>query len=166
MSVEDMTLIVEDQIEDELAAVSGVADVQVYGDREKIFRINVDQAKLASLGFTVADLRTALASVAFDTPSGSIMTTNQSLIVRTTADVTTPQQFEDLVIGGNTYVRDVASVTLGPDVGQTTLRSDGKTGIGIGIIRAAESTRWIFPTASPPRLRTFRRRFLRACRSR
>ena len=139
MSVEDMTLIVEDQIEDELAAVSGVADVQVYGDREKIFRIDVDQAKLASLGFTVADLRTALASVAFDTPSGSIMTTNQSLIVRTTADVTTPQQFEDLVIGGNTYVRDVASVTLGPDVGQTTLRSDGKTGIGIGIIRAAES---------------------------
>ena len=72
MSVEDMTLIVEDQIEDELAAVSGVADVQVYGDREKIFRIDVDQAKLASLGFTVADLRTALASVAFDTPSGSI----------------------------------------------------------------------------------------------
>ncbi|TIT47592.1 MAG: efflux RND transporter permease subunit, partial [Mesorhizobium sp.] len=30
-------------------------------------------------------------------------------------------------------------VTLSPDVGQTTLRSDGKTGIGIGIIRQAES---------------------------
>ncbi len=139
MTVEDMTLIVEDQIVDELAAVSGVADVQVYGDREKIFRIDVDQAKLASLGFTVADLRTALASVAFDSPSGSIMTTNQSLIVRTTADVTTPEQFEAIIIGGNTYVRDVASVTLGPDIGLTSLRSDGKTGIGLGIIRAAES---------------------------
>jgi HAE1 family hydrophobic/amphiphilic exporter-1 len=139
MTVEDMTLIVEDQIVDELAAVSGVADVQVYGDREKIFRVDVDQSKLASLGFTVADLRNALASVAFDSPSGSIMTTNQSLIVRTTADVTTPEQFEGIVIGGNTYVRDVASVTLGPDTGQTSLRSDGKTGIGLGIIRAAES---------------------------
>ena len=31
----------------------GVADVQVYGDRDKIFRIDVDQNKLASLGFTV-----------------------------------------------------------------------------------------------------------------
>ena len=50
MSVEDMTILVEDQIEDALAAVPGVADVQVYGDREKIFRIDVDQAKLASLG--------------------------------------------------------------------------------------------------------------------
>ena len=74
MSIEDMTVLVEDQIEDELAAVPGVADVQVYGDREKIFRIDVDQSKLASLGFTVADLRNALASVAFDTPAGSITT--------------------------------------------------------------------------------------------
>lgn len=139
MAVEDMTVIVEDQIEDQLAAVSGVADVQVYGDREKIFRIDVDQSKLASLGFTVADLRNALATVAFDSPSGSLQTTNQALIVRTTANVTTPEAFENIVIGGNTHVRDVASVTMGPDIGQTSLRSDGKAGIGIGIIRAAES---------------------------
>ncbi|OWK19049.1 hypothetical protein AJ88_47495 [Mesorhizobium amorphae CCBAU 01583] len=35
MSVQDMTVIVQDQIEDELAAVPGVADVQVSGDRDK-----------------------------------------------------------------------------------------------------------------------------------
>ncbi|MER9168981.1 efflux RND transporter permease subunit [Mesorhizobium australicum] len=139
MSIQDMTVVVQDQIEDELAAVPGVADVQVYGDRDKVFRIDVDQNKLASLGFTVGDLRTALASVAFDSPAGSITTTNQDLIVRTTADVTTPEEFENIIIGGTTRIRDVATVTLGPDVGQTTLRSDGKTGIGLGIIRQAES---------------------------
>ncbi|RWC95134.1 MAG: efflux RND transporter permease subunit [Mesorhizobium sp.] len=139
MSVQDMTVIVQDQIEDELAAVPGVADVQVSGDRDKIFRIDVDQNKLASHGFTVADLRTALASVAFDSPAGSITTTNQDLIVRTTADVTTPEEFENITVGGKTRIRDVATVTLGPDVGQTALRSDGKTGIGLGIIRQAES---------------------------
>ncbi|WP_421916376.1 efflux RND transporter permease subunit [Mesorhizobium sp.] len=139
MSIQDMTVIVQDQIEDELAAVPGVADVQVYGDRDKIFRIDVDQNKLASLGFTVADLRAALASVAFDSPAGSITTANQDLIVRTTADVTTPAEFENIIIGGTTRIRDVAAVSLGPDIGQTSLRSDGKTGIGIGIIRQAES---------------------------
>jgi HAE1 family hydrophobic/amphiphilic exporter-1 len=139
MSVQDMTVLVQDQIEDELAAVPGVADVQVYGDRNKIFRIDVNQSKLASQGFTVADLRAALASVAFDSPAGSITTTNQDLIVRTTADVTTPEDFENIIIGGTTRIRDVATVTLGPDIGQTTLRSDGKTGIGLGIIRQAES---------------------------
>lgn len=139
MAVEDMSILVEDQIEDELAAVPGVADVQVYGDRDKIFLIDVDQGKLASLGYTVADLRTALASVAFDTPAGSITTTNQNLIVRTTADVTTPEEFEAIVIGGTTRIGDVATVTLGGDINQSTLRSDGKIGIGIGIVRAAES---------------------------
>ena len=139
MSVEDMTTVVEDQIEDTLAAVPGVADVQVYGDREKIFRIDVHQARLASLGYTVADLRSALATVAFDTPAGSISTTDQNLIVRTTADVTTPEAFENIVVGGTTRIRDVANVTMGPDIGRSTLRSDGKTGIGIGIVRAAES---------------------------
>ncbi|BCH14780.1 efflux RND transporter permease subunit [Mesorhizobium sp. L-2-11] len=139
MSVQDMTVLVQDQIEDELAAVPGVADVQVYGDRDKIFRIDVDQNKLASLGFTVADLRTALASVAFDSPAGSITTADQDLIVRPTADVTTPEEFENIIIGGTTRIRDVATVTLGPDIGQTTLRSNGKTGIGLGIIRQAES---------------------------
>ncbi|RUV06389.1 efflux RND transporter permease subunit [Mesorhizobium sp. M1A.F.Ca.IN.020.06.1.1] len=139
MSVQDMTVLVQDRIEDELAAVPGVADVQVSGGRDKIFRIDVDQNKLASHGFTVADLRKALASVAFDSPAGSITTTNQDLVVRTTADVTTPEEFESIVIGGATRIRDVATVTLGPDIGQTSLRSDGKTGIGLGIIRQAES---------------------------
>jgi HAE1 family hydrophobic/amphiphilic exporter-1 len=139
MSVEDMTILVEDQIVDTLSAVEGVADVQVYGDREKIFRVDIDQSKVASLGLTVADLSSALASVAFDTPAGSITTTNQDIIVRATAAVTTPDQFESIVINGKTKIGDVATVTLGGDPGSTSLRSDGKTGIGLGIIRQAKS---------------------------
>ncbi len=139
MSVEDMTIFVEDEILDALSAVPGVADVQVFGDREKIFRIDIDQSKLASLGLTVADLRSTLASVAFDAPAGSITTTDQDIIVRATAAVTTPEQFESLVVSGQTRIRDVATVTLGPDLGMTSLRANGRTGIGLGIIRAAQS---------------------------
>ena len=139
MSVEDMTILVEDQIVDTLAAVPGVADVQVYGDREKIFRVDIDQAKVASLGLTVGDIGSALASIAFDTPAGSITTTNQAIIVRATAAVTTPEEFESIVIGGRTRLGDIATVTLGGDPGSTSLRSDGKTGIGLGIIRQAQS---------------------------
>jgi len=140
MSVEDMTILVEDEISDILAAVPGVADVQVYGDREKIFRIDIDQTKIASYGLTVVDIRAALASVAFDTPAGSLTTSNQDLIVRATANVTTPEAFENLVIGGRTKLGDIATVTLGADPSATTsLRSNGRTGIGMGIIRQAQS---------------------------
>ena len=139
MSVEDMTILVEDQILDTLSAVPGVADVQAYGDREKIFRIDIDQAKLASLGLTIADIRNSLSSIAMDTPAGALTTNDQNIIVRATADVTTPEAFEALMIGDENRLGDVATVTLGPDIAQSSLRSDGKTGIGLGIVRQAES---------------------------
>ena len=140
MPVEDMTILVEDQIVDVLASVDGVADVQTYGDRAKIFRVDIDQAKVASLGLTLADLSNALASVSFDAPAGSLTVGNQDIIVRASAAVTTPEAFESIIINGKTRLGDVAKVTLGGDPGSTSLRSDGKTGIGIGIVRQAQSS--------------------------
>jgi HAE1 family hydrophobic/amphiphilic exporter-1 len=139
MNIEDMTVLVEDQIVDQFASVPGVADVQVYGGREKIFRIDIDQNRLASLGMTVADIQSALATMSFDTPAGSLTSSSQALVVRTQAPVTTPEDFENIAIGPHARLRDVANVTLGPDIGQSVMRSDGLPGIGLGIIRQAQS---------------------------
>jgi HAE1 family hydrophobic/amphiphilic exporter-1 len=139
MNVQDMTILAEDQITDTLSAVPGVADVQLYGDRDKIFRIDINQPKLSSLGLTVGTIRNALASMSFDAPAGSLNSNTQTLIVRTTAPVVTPEDFEGIFIDGRTRLGDVATVTLGPDLGQSTLRANGKIGIGIGIIRQAQS---------------------------
>ncbi len=139
MSVEDMTIFIDDQIIDTLSAVPGVADVQMYGDRDKIFRIDINQTKLSSLGLTVADIASALSTVSLDTPAGALTTSDQNIIVRATASVTTPEAFENLIIKGHNRLGDVASVTLGPDIGQSSLRANGQTGIGLGIIRQAQS---------------------------
>jgi len=139
MSVEDMTIFIDDQIIDTLSAVPGVADVQMYGDRDKIFRIDIDQTKLSSLGLTVADVANALSTVSLDTPAGALTTNNQNIIVRATGSVTTPEAFESLILRGNNRLGDVASVTLGPDIGQSSLRANGQTGIGLGVIRQAQS---------------------------
>ncbi|MDO9418798.1 efflux RND transporter permease subunit [Pararhizobium sp.] len=139
MSMEDMTLLAENELSDRLAAVEGVADVVLYGDQEKIFRVDVDQTKLASRGLTVADLKAALQTVSFDVPAGSLTSLNQDISVRATADVSTPQQFEDIILQNNVRVGDVATVSLGAASGQTALRSNGKQGIGLGIVRQAQS---------------------------
>ncbi|MCG6856620.1 MAG: efflux RND transporter permease subunit [Salaquimonas sp.] len=139
MSVQDMTIMVEDSIADRLAAVPGVADVQVYGDRDKIFRIDVDQARLASRGLTAGDLANALASAAFDVPAGSLTSNSQNFVVRADASIDTPEAFENVIIKGHIRVGDVATVTLGPDPGDSTLRANGKAGIGMGILRQAGS---------------------------
>ena len=139
MSVQDMTVLVEDQIVDSFAAVPGVADVQVYGDRDKVFRIDINQAKLASLGLTIADVRGALSSMSFDAPAGSLTSSTQDLIVRATATVTTPEEFENLIISRRVRLGDIATVTLGADLNESQLRANGQTGIGLGIVRQAQS---------------------------
>jgi hydrophobic/amphiphilic exporter-1 (mainly G- bacteria), HAE1 family len=65
MNIEDLTILVEDEVVNRLAAVEGVADVQVYGDRQKIFRVDVDQTKLAARGLTVGSMRAVLDSVSY-----------------------------------------------------------------------------------------------------
>lgn len=139
MSLEDLTLLVDNEIADRLASVDGVADVNLYGDQEKIFRIDVDQSALASRGLTVASLASALSDIAFDVPAGSITSTTQDIVVRATADLKTPEDFARLLVGRNVRLGDVATVTFGPDLSSTALRSNGKAGIGMGIIRQAQS---------------------------
>jgi HAE1 family hydrophobic/amphiphilic exporter-1 len=139
MSVEDMTVLIEEEVVDAFAAVPGVADVQVYGDRDKIFRVDIDQARLAGHGLTVADIGSALSSMAFDAPAGSLTSNTQDLVVRATASLTTPEAFENIIINGRTRLGDVATVTLGPDIGESSLRANGATGIGLGIVRQAQS---------------------------
>ncbi|WP_416797002.1 efflux RND transporter permease subunit [Ciceribacter azotifigens] len=139
MSLDDLTLLVDNQISDRLATVDGVADIEIYGDQEKIFRIDVDQAALASRGLTIASLTSALSNLAFDVPAGSLTSPTQDIVVRATADLRTPEDFGNLIIQNRVRLRDVATVTFGADTGTTSLRANGRVGIGLGIIRQAQS---------------------------
>jgi HAE1 family hydrophobic/amphiphilic exporter-1 len=97
------------------------------------------KVKLASLGLSVADIRNALSTIGFDSPAGSLNGTNQNIAIRATAEVNTPAQFEDITIKGQTRLGDVASVVFSSAASNSGLRSDGKSGIGMGIVPQAQS---------------------------
>ncbi|MDB5552911.1 MAG: acrB/AcrD/AcrF family protein [Rhizobium sp.] len=139
MKAEDLTVYIEDVIENRLASVEGVADVQYFGDKQKSFRIDLDQAKLASRGMTVADIRTALSTAAFDVPAGTIESSSTNIVVRASSDITTPEEFQSLIINGKVRLGDVANITLGAEDGTSTMRSNGISGVGLGIVRQAQS---------------------------
>lgn len=139
MRAEDLTVYIEDTIETRLAAVEGVADVQYFGDKAKAFRIDIDQTKLASRGMTVADIRKALSTAALDVPAGSIESSSTNIFVRATSNLTTPEEFGAVIINGKVRLGDVANVTLGAEDGTSTMRSNGVSGVGLGIIRQAQS---------------------------
>jgi hydrophobic/amphiphilic exporter-1 (mainly G- bacteria), HAE1 family len=139
LSPEALTQLVDDIVRDRLLSVPGVADVQVFGDRAEIYRVDIDLMQLASRGLSLADVRRAVASVSFDAPAGALSSADQNIVVRTTAAVTTVAQFESLSVAEGVRLGDVAMVTVGPASGQTILRANGEAGVGLGIIRAAQS---------------------------
>ncbi|MEO8667496.1 MAG: efflux RND transporter permease subunit, partial [Bauldia sp.] len=85
LPIDQLTRIVNDRIVDRLAAVEGVADVQLNGDRDPQVTINIDPDALTARHLTVADLVTALGSVALDAPAGQVSDANRTLLVRADA---------------------------------------------------------------------------------
>lgn len=136
-TADELTALIRELAESRFLSVPGVADLQIFGDRELAFRVDVKLMQLAARGLALSDLRAALGSAAFDSPAGSLSSDRQSLQVRTTAALRTAEQIEALTIAGNVRLGDVAHVTLGPEPGASVLTANGQTGIGLGIIRAA-----------------------------
>ena len=139
MPIDALSDLVDNTIVNRLAAVEGVADVQVYGDRLPIVRIMIDPAKMAARGLAISDLEGAANSVALDAPAGNISDGDTSLLVRADASVSKPEQIDAIQINSKTTVGDVADVVYGPSDQVSGLRFNGKTGVGMGIIRQARS---------------------------
>ncbi len=139
MSIQDLTKLVEDSVVDRLAAVEGVAEVTVFGDREPLVRVLIDPNAMAARGLSVADLATALATVASDVPAGNLSAGDQSLLVRADASVRSAEDIEAIKINKSTRVGDIADVVFGPAEETSAIRINGHTGIGLGIVRQAQS---------------------------
>ncbi|WP_082536960.1 MULTISPECIES: efflux RND transporter permease subunit [unclassified Aureimonas] len=140
MAIEDLTTLVEDRISDQLAAVEGVADLQLTGERERLIYVDIEPDRLATRGLTLGDVSTALANVALDVPAGSLASPTQDLIVRADANVTSPEEFEKIWLNDRTRLGDVASVRFGPDEAASQQRVNGQTGVGLGVVRQAGSS--------------------------
>ncbi|MGF1625502.1 MAG: efflux RND transporter permease subunit [Alphaproteobacteria bacterium] len=138
-SASELTTLVEDLIADAMAAVPGVADVQVYGATTQVVRVVVDPFALASRSLSLADLADALGDSALDVPAGTLETAAQELIVRADATVTTAAQIEAIAIDRRTRIGDVATVFFGPQDRTSSVRLDGQSVIGLGLIRQPQS---------------------------
>ncbi len=139
MSIQDLTRLVEDSVVDRLAAVEGVADVTEFGDRQPLVRVLIDPNAMAARGLSVIDLSDALATVASDVPAGNLSAGDQSLLVRADASVKSAADIEAIQINKSTRVGDIADVIFGPAEETSAIRINGQTGVGLGIVRQAQS---------------------------
>ena len=104
-----------------------------------MIHIIINLQGLAARHLTVNDLNDALGSVAANLPAGSFSDANRILLVRTDTAARTAEEIAAIPINPSTKVGDVADVVLGPADKTTSLRINGKTGIGLSIVRQAKA---------------------------
>ncbi|MDP2354520.1 MAG: efflux RND transporter permease subunit [Beijerinckiaceae bacterium] len=139
LPIDELSAIVERRVLDRLSAVEGVADVQAWGLRRPVFHVEVNPMALALRGLTFDDLEATLRGVATDSPAGTLRQGDQSLLVRANTTVVSVEEIGAVYVNPRTRIRDVANVRLGPANRETALRTNGRDGIGVGIIRQAQS---------------------------
>ena len=128
----------ENVISQRLETIPGVSGVQIWGQKKFAMRLWIDPIKLASYGCTVSEVRDALNKQNVELPSGKLTGSNTELTVKTVGNLSTPEEFNNIIIrtDGEKIVRlsDVGSAVLGPENIETRLSQSGLPLVGIGIV--------------------------------
>lgn len=125
---------------DRFSAIDGVARVNGGSDERPATRIWLNAEKLAAFGLTPADIESALRTQNVELPAGRFESRDQNQTLRVERAFSTPEEFAALVVGRGAdgyqvKLGDVARIEQGAENPYASFRSNGGTGIGLGIVR-------------------------------
>ncbi len=125
----ELTEIADNVFKERLQTIPGVSRVQIWGEKEYAIRLRMDPLKMASYGITPMDVLSKIQSENVELPSGRIEGQNIELSVRTKSRLSSPQEFDQLIIkeSETNIVRfqDIGTAELSALNEKTLLRRDG-----------------------------------------
>jgi HAE1 family hydrophobic/amphiphilic exporter-1 len=111
-----------------ISQISGVGLVDIHGEQKPAVRIQIDPAKIASMGLSLEDVRAQIANATVNMPKGTIDDNRQSFTIYTDDQVLEAAKWNDIVVayrqGAPIRIRDVGRAVDGPE--------NAKTGSWIG----------------------------------
>jgi len=117
------------RFKERLQTIEGVAEIQIWGDKEYAMRLMLDPAKLQANGLTALDVRQALQRENVELPTGRVEGHRSELAIRMKGRLETQAEFNDLIIKEteNALVRfkDVGEARLSALNERTILRGLG-----------------------------------------
>jgi hydrophobe/amphiphile efflux-1 (HAE1) family protein len=137
--IDALTRLVEDTVAAEFTAVPGVAEVVLFGDRQRVLRVELDPDRLAAFGLSPGEVAETLRAAQFDVPVGSFASGPLEVLVRADATVAEPRRIADLILRDRVRLGDVAEVYFGRATPSSVARLDGRMVVNLGIVRQAQS---------------------------
>lgn len=136
--------LLKDKIKPQLSSVAGVGQVYLTGGREREIRVNLDPARLESYGLTITDVLGAAGRANLDFPTGTVDAEDRQFVVRLAGKFATLDELRTLVLrsdagGGTIRLSDVAEVRDGFRDVTTLTRINGKSAVGITIMKQSDA---------------------------
>ena len=126
-----------------LSAISGVAQVQVTGQKRYAVRIQADPAKLVGVDLTLDEIAAALAKANSNTPLGQLDNARQMLTVQMNANLKRAADFASLIVatrqGHPIKLSDVATVMDSIENVQNMSAIDGNPSVLLNIRRQPDA---------------------------
>ena len=122
-----------------LSQVKGVGLVSIAGNVRPAVRVQVDPARLANLGMTLEDVRSALTQANVNAAKGSLNGAVQTYTIATNDQLTSAAEYADTIIkhsnGAVVRLKDVADVVDGVENDQLAAWADGKPAVLLDVRR-------------------------------
>ncbi|MEQ8850199.1 MAG: efflux RND transporter permease subunit [Phycisphaerales bacterium] len=126
-----------------LERIGGVAEVNIFGGREREARVYADSFALAQRGLSHAEVVTALRRENQNVSAGTIAEGKRDYRVRLLGQFETPEQIEGTIIayrdGMPVYIRDVATVEIDYQKRRGFVRTFGHPSIAMNVIRQSNA---------------------------
>jgi len=128
-SLLELSAIASDVFKERLQTIPGVSGVDIWGEKRYAIKLLIDPARLASHNLTPLDVRNALNRENVELPSGRIEGYNTELPIRTFGRLSTPEEFNELIIkesaGSVVRFSDVGRAVLAPENERRIMRGNG-----------------------------------------
>lgn len=125
-----------------LEQLEGVASVAVVGAPRDEIRVELDPARMRTLGLTPDDVATSIQNANVSGAGGTIRRGQFRFSVRTQTEFRTSDEIGDTPVGpaGSTYrLRDVATIRVTTEDPKTLTQLDGKPAVGLVVYKDAGS---------------------------
>ena len=116
----------------QISQISGVGQVNIFGQQKPAVRIQVDPAKISALGLGLEDVRSQVVSTTINSPKGTFDGPAQSITVYDNDQILSADPWNNVIIayrnGAPIRVRDIGQAISGPE--STKLSASAYDGAG------------------------------------
>lgn len=139
----ELSTFMQEYLKPKLESLTGIGQVNIFGNPKKQIQIQFDSDKLAAFNLTPVELYDILAMSSKNIPLGTIKTGNKNIIARFMGELNTIDDLKNMIIqsNGNTLkLSDVANIVLGTEDETDMGYLSGKKAITLIIEKSADGS--------------------------